>query len=44
MKVAIVDYGMGNIRSVYNALRYLGAKPVVASAPPKIRPEPAFEF
>ena len=39
MKVAIVDYGMGNIKSVYNALKYLGAKPIVASAPSKLNAE-----
>jgi len=36
-KVAIVDYGMGNIRSVYNAVRYLGAKPVFVSSPSKLK-------
>lgn len=39
MKVAIVDYRMGNIRSVYNALKYLGAEPIIASAPSKLNAE-----
>ena len=29
--IAIVDYGMGNLLSVYNALEMLGAKPKVCS-------------
>jgi glutamine amidotransferase len=29
MKVAIIDYGMGNLRSVYRGLEYGGAKPVI---------------
>ncbi len=33
MKVALVDYGAGNLRSVDNALRALGVEPVVASGP-----------
>lgn len=33
MKVALIDYGAGNLRSVANALRELGVDPVVASAP-----------
>jgi len=36
VKVAIVDYGMGNIGSVYNAVNHLGAKPIVATAPSKL--------
>ena len=39
MKVAIVDYRMGNIRSVYNALKYLGAEPVIVSSPSKLNAE-----
>ena len=31
MKVALVDYGAGNLRSVANALRELGVEPAVAS-------------
>ncbi|HID60834.1 MAG TPA: imidazole glycerol phosphate synthase subunit HisH [Hadesarchaea archaeon] len=33
MKLAIIDYGMGNIKSVCNAFTYLGAKPVIVDAP-----------
>lgn len=33
MRVAIIDYGMGNIRSVCNAFRSLGAEPVVVRKP-----------
>jgi glutamine amidotransferase len=33
VKVGIVDYGGGNLRSVANALRALGVEPVVAAAP-----------
>ena len=33
MRVAIIDYGLGNIRSVYNAVRYVGGEPVVAENP-----------
>ncbi len=31
MKIAIVDYGMGNLRSVARAVEYAGAEPVVTS-------------
>ena len=27
--VAIIDYEMGNVRSVYNALKFIGANPIV---------------
>jgi|SRR3990167_7953834 len=29
-KILIIDYGMGNLRSVYNALKFLGAEPLVS--------------
>lgn len=32
-RVAIVDYGMGNLRSVANALRVVGAEPVIVGSP-----------
>ncbi len=32
MRIAIVDYGMGNLRSVYRAFEYAGAKPVITSS------------
>ena len=31
-KIVIIDYGMGNIRSVYNAFSYLGCNPNVSSS------------
>lgn len=34
MKVALLDYGAGNLRSVANALRQLGVEPVVVADPP----------
>jgi len=34
--VVIVDYGMGNIWSVYSALRYLGANTIVSADPDQI--------
>ncbi|MFT4176130.1 MAG: imidazole glycerol phosphate synthase subunit HisH [Luteolibacter sp.] len=33
MKVALIDYGAGNLRSVANALRALDVEPVVVSSP-----------
>ena len=33
MKVALVDYGAGNLRSVANALRELGVEPHIAASP-----------
>lgn len=33
MKVALIDYGAGNLRSVANALRELGVEPLIAAAP-----------
>lgn len=33
MKVALIDYGAGNLRSVANALRALGIDPVIAATP-----------
>lgn len=35
--IAIIDYGMGNLRSVFNALTYLGQDVVITSQPYKIR-------
>ncbi|OGZ12736.1 MAG: imidazole glycerol phosphate synthase, glutamine amidotransferase subunit [Candidatus Lloydbacteria bacterium RIFCSPHIGHO2_02_FULL_51_22] len=37
MKVFIVDYGYGNLFSLTNALRYVGADVVVADSPKKIK-------
>ncbi|MBK1881735.1 imidazole glycerol phosphate synthase subunit HisH [Luteolibacter pohnpeiensis] len=33
MKIALIDYGAGNLRSVANALREIGADPTIASGP-----------
>ena len=33
MKVALIDYGAGNLRSVANALRELGLQPIIAASP-----------
>ncbi len=35
--IAIVDYGMGNLRSVWKALRYLGAQVRLTQSPSDIR-------
>jgi glutamine amidotransferase len=35
--VSIIDYGMGNIRSLYNSLKYLGYNPVFYSETNKIK-------
>jgi glutamine amidotransferase len=35
--VAIIDYGMGNLRSVYNALDLLGYEPTIVSDPDKLK-------
>ncbi|AKL97800.1 imidazole glycerol phosphate synthase subunit HisH [Endomicrobium proavitum] len=35
-KIAIIDYGFGNIKSVQNALNFCGAEPVVINSPDKI--------
>lgn len=32
MKVAIVDYGMGNMRSIISALKYIGIQDIIVSA------------
>ena len=31
MKIVIVDYGMGNIKSITSALKYLGVKEIIVS-------------
>lgn len=33
IRPTIVDYGMGNLWSVYSALRFLGASPIISSDP-----------
>ncbi|MCK4405294.1 MAG: imidazole glycerol phosphate synthase subunit HisH [Hadesarchaea archaeon] len=37
MKVLVIDYGMGNLRSICNALRYLGAEPILVNIPSKLK-------
>jgi glutamine amidotransferase len=39
IRVTVVDYKMGNIKSVCNALKYLGAKPVIAKSPSDVKGE-----
>lgn len=34
--ISIVDYGMGNLRSVANALTYIGETPIIVSSPQEI--------
>jgi glutamine amidotransferase len=36
-KVGIVDYGMGNLRSVYNAVKVCGAEPELIAQPEALR-------
>ena len=33
MRITIIDYGLGNLRSVYNALKFLGASPLISESP-----------
>jgi glutamine amidotransferase len=35
-KIAVIDYGMGNLRSVANALKYCGAGAYITDSPDKI--------
>ena len=37
MKVAILDYGMGNLRSVYKALEHVGAEPELTADHARVR-------
>lgn len=39
MKVDIIDYSMGNVKSVYNALQFLDADPVLVHRPSEMREE-----
>lgn len=36
MSLALIDYGMGNVRSILNALEYLGAEGTLTSSPDEI--------
>lgn len=37
MKVVVVDYGLGNLRSVYNALNYIGVAAKISALPEDIK-------
>ena len=37
MKIAIVDYGLGNIHSVQNALSFIGASSRLESEPKELK-------
>jgi glutamine amidotransferase len=37
VRVAVIDYGMGNIGSICKMLRHVGAEPVVSSEPGQLR-------
>lgn len=37
MKIAVIDYEMGNLKSVTNALSFLGAKPIIVKKPSRLR-------
>ena len=37
VRVAVIDYGMGNIGSICKMLRHVGAEPVVSSEPRQLR-------
>ncbi len=34
--IAIIDYGMGNVRSVYNTIEYIGEEAIITSDPSEI--------
>ena len=36
-RIAILDYGMGNLRSVYKALEHVGAEPELTSDHGRVR-------
>ncbi len=35
-KINVIDYGMGNLKSIYNAFKHLGAEPVLVNTPSKV--------
>ena len=37
MKVVVVDYGLGNLRSVYNALNYIGVAAKISESPEDVK-------
>ena len=42
IKIAIIDYGMGNTRSIINALEVLGVKPFVSACPHTLKQADAY--
>jgi len=34
--IAVINYGMGNLRSVVNSLQYIGCDPVIVSEPAEL--------
>ncbi|WP_025872167.1 imidazole glycerol phosphate synthase subunit HisH [Methylobacillus glycogenes] len=36
-KICILDYGLGNVRSVSNAIKYVGAHPVISNTPEALK-------
>ena len=36
IKIAIIDYGVGNIKSIYNAFKYMGLKVDIIENPLEI--------
>lgn len=43
-RIAVIDYGMGNLRSVGKALEFAGAEAIVTSSPSRIRSAEAAVF
>jgi hypothetical protein len=39
VRVFIVNYGMGNLRSVYNAVKHVGGEPVIVNNPEELEGE-----
>mgnify|MGYP006088829685 CR=1 FL=1 len=37
MSICIIDYGLGNIASIFNAVKYIGAEPIVSHDPAIIK-------
>jgi glutamine amidotransferase len=39
IEVTVIDYGMGNLKSICNAMRYLGAEPILVDDPSEMKME-----
>ena len=37
MKIVVIDYGLGNLASVYNALKILGSEPKISDSPDDVK-------